>query len=137
MAPRLDPGAFVEAAADLGLVYGVNDCLMMPANWILAARGVDPATPWRGRYDCPAGAARLIIEAGGQQALMAAGCEAAGCAPADPAAPPVGAVGMVWGPVADTLALMGAVRLASGWAVLSDQGITVAKFATVAAWEVL
>ena len=44
--------------------WGVSDCTMWVSDWCIQRWRVDPALPFRGRYDDEAGAQALIDEAG-------------------------------------------------------------------------
>lgn len=59
---------FLRRAAGRPFVWGRHDCLMWLADWIAELRGVDPAAAWRGAYDSPLGAARIVRDAGGMVA---------------------------------------------------------------------
>lgn len=56
---------FRRAAAARQFRFGVHDCGLLCADWVLAQRGVDPAILWRGRYSTPLGLARLLKRRGG------------------------------------------------------------------------
>ena len=40
--------------------WGRHDCVLWPADAVLALTGIDHAAPYRGRYSSPLGAARLL-----------------------------------------------------------------------------
>lgn len=50
--------------------YGEADCALFMADWIRAKRGIDPAAPWRGRYETPMQALRIVKRAGGLKAIV-------------------------------------------------------------------
>lgn len=50
--------------------WGVRDCLLRLADWVVVARGVDPAADLRGSYSTMLGAARIVRDAGGMVPLM-------------------------------------------------------------------
>ncbi len=53
--------------------WGRNDCCLFAANWVLKATDIDPASPWRGRYKAPRGAALIIARNGGSVSSLVAG----------------------------------------------------------------
>lgn len=55
---------YVIAAARRPYVLGQHDCALFAAGAVLAARGIDPAADWRGRYDTKLGGLRLLVRAG-------------------------------------------------------------------------
>lgn len=59
----------IRAAASRVFAWGVFDCVLFPADCVLAMTGHDPAAEWRGRYSDEAGARRLMAEAGGLPGL--------------------------------------------------------------------
>lgn len=130
-------GQFLEEAASIGHLWGENDCLMFPANWILHSSGRDPAAPWRGTYVDQDGAARILAKAGGPVLLMAAGCDQVGAAQVSPEHAGPGAVGIVLAEAAEGLQQTGAIRTNVGWAVLDAQGLAVGPFPALAAWAVI
>lgn len=130
-------GEFLERAGRRGLVYGLNDCMMMPANWLWSLTGIDPAAEWRGRYSDRDGAARIIARAGGLQSLMSAAALSAGAVPVPADQAPPGAVGLVVSITDDGPAPVGAVRTPTGWAVIAADGLAVSFFPVLAAWAVI
>lgn len=61
--------AFVGARRRMPFAWGVNDCWMNAADWVLEATGVDHAASYRGTYTTEIGALRLVAEAGSMRAL--------------------------------------------------------------------
>lgn len=55
---------FLRAREIMGFEWGVNDCALFAADWVLECTGVDPAAWYRGRYNTEIGAGRALIEAG-------------------------------------------------------------------------
>lgn len=45
--------------------WGVQDCWLFPADWVLRRTGRDPAARYRGQYSTAAAAWRLVWRAGG------------------------------------------------------------------------
>lgn len=60
---RLD--AFIEARRNRPFAWGAHDCVLMAADWVLEATGVDPIEGWRGRWKSASQAARMLAQAGG------------------------------------------------------------------------
>ena len=58
--------------------YGIKDCCLFPADWILARTGFDPAADVRGRYNSEATALKFILAGGGIFRLIDRHCRAAG-----------------------------------------------------------
>lgn len=59
---------------------GVHDCATVPADWCIALGLPDPIMAWRGSYDTEEGAQEIISDAGGLDAIFAAGFASAGVA---------------------------------------------------------
>ncbi len=56
---------FVTERGLAPLVWGVNDCCLLVADWALSATGVDPIPSLRGRYKTPRGALGVLRRFGG------------------------------------------------------------------------
>ena len=52
--------------------WGVNDCCLFAADWVLRRTGVDPAEALRGRYDSESGAQALLRRKGGLARVVSA-----------------------------------------------------------------
>lgn len=63
-------GEFIARRSREAWEWGVNDCLMTLANWVVQRHGVDPAAPWRGRYATAGEAAAVIAAAGGMPEIV-------------------------------------------------------------------
>lgn len=63
--------SFIESRRAAKFEWGVNDCALFAADWVLTVTGVDHAEGLRGKYDDEAGARRLIEQAGGMAAFAA------------------------------------------------------------------
>lgn len=61
--------AFVDARRRVAFRWGVNDCALFAADWVLEATGDDPAATWRG-YASEAEAQSIIDAAGGMRGLV-------------------------------------------------------------------
>lgn len=57
--------AFLEARRDRPFEWGAHDCVLMAADWVVEATGVDPIDGWRGRWSSASQAARMLAQAGG------------------------------------------------------------------------
>lgn len=64
--------ACITASWSRPFQWGVHDCVLFAADCVLAVSGVDPAEPFRGKYDDAAGAARVLHDHGGVEAMAAA-----------------------------------------------------------------
>ncbi len=140
MTARPGLSAFLGAAAARPFRWGAHDCQMWPADWVLGETGRDPAAAWRGRYRTWRGAERILRQGGGLVVLAGAGMARAGLAGIAPDLAADGDVGIVQASVTigDRVCPreVGAIRVAGGWAVLTDGGCVVAPFAARAAWSV-
>jgi hypothetical protein len=61
---------FIEARRVQPFAWGLNDCCIFAADWVEICTGEDHAKAWRGRYASALGAARVLDEAGGVEALV-------------------------------------------------------------------
>lgn len=61
--------AFVDVRRRAAFRWGVNDCALFAADWVLEATGDDPAATWRG-YASEAEAQSIIDMAGGMRGLV-------------------------------------------------------------------
>lgn len=64
---RLD--AAIEAARSRCFAYGEFDCYLFAADTVLAITGVDLAASFRGQYDSPVSAARILAGYGSMEAI--------------------------------------------------------------------
>ena len=123
---RLD--ALVSTSLRLPFAWGVHDCCLFAANWVLAATGTDPAADVRGTYSTAAQASALVQRLGGLQALGAR----AGAAVA-PLLAQAGDVGLVHDGERDLLA----VCTGPHWVAPTRRGLAVLPFNTATlAWRV-
>jgi hypothetical protein len=119
---------YLRHAADRDFCIGTYDCLIFPADWIVIARGVDPAAPWRGAIHDVASARGLLRNAGGIRGHAARSLAAIGLSETDD--PQLGDVGLVRAPVAwrgrVVRRLVGAICAGDKWALFTpDAGIVV------------
>jgi hypothetical protein len=129
MAEFLTPlQAYLLAAVERPFCWGECDCCLFMADWIMAARGIDPAADLRGRYSTQKGALKHIWRAGGLPALVEARMAAHGLARTDE--PRIGDVGLVMTDLGET----GAIRMRAGWACKTERGVVVRPFRLVMAW---
>lgn len=129
---------WLDRAVDTPCDWGVHDCTIWPANWVVQCGGGDPAAAWRGRYRTLLGAARLASAAGGMVALYGAACRSAGLKPTG--RPLLGDVGLLSLPAraGPTLAgSVGGIAIGGGdWAVVQEHGLWIGRAAVIAAWRV-
>lgn len=135
MTPQVTPqvsglAAFLRAGGARPFAWGVQDCCLWAADWVLAATGRDPAAGWRGRYLTALGAARLVTRRGGFEAHVAACLADVGLAEtSDPGPGDVGIVELTNGPTF-------AVRASGCWAAKSECGVVLADAPYLRAWSV-
>lgn len=60
---------FISAKKQEKFSWGTNDCCLFAADSVLCLTGTDFAESFRGKYDSAAGAARLLNENGGVEAI--------------------------------------------------------------------
>lgn len=130
-----DLGAFLDEAATWRVSMGARDCMLFPADWVLAVTGRDPAAKWRGHYKTEIGAARIIRREGGEIELMRRGMISVGCTEIAPDAAQPGDTGIVLRPTAKGIMPTGAVLSRQGWAVLSNAGLWASQGGALAAWR--
>lgn len=129
-----DLATFLDRAAGWRVEYGVRDCMLWTADWIMACGGPDSAAPWRGAYSSEIGAAKIIARAGGVVELMRGGM--VGIWPeVQPETAGPGAIGIIERMTRHGPALVGAIRTTNGWATLDEGGIAISPAICVAAWE--
>jgi hypothetical protein len=61
---------YVARTVSAPFAWGTMDCVMWATGAVQAVHGVDPVAHLRGAYDGPAGAARILREAGGLERLL-------------------------------------------------------------------
>lgn len=132
--------AWLDQAVDTPRQWGVHDCNLWPADWVVRCGHADPAAEWRGLYTTPLGAARLVEDAGGMTQLW---CDAAnGVGLVVTPRPLAGDVGLIEVMTSDRdpLAIFGrcgAICMGAGqWAVVSEHGLFMAQRPVIAAWRV-
>lgn len=113
MAERLTK--YIRAAMRKEFEWGVHDCILFCADWVLASKGQDPARRWRGTYHSEDEAKAIIDEFGGLVRLCDAGYRGIlnRCPPED------ALIGVIVSSEGDT----GAVRSGVSWVVLTESGI--------------
>lgn len=55
---------YLQASRDREFAWGLNDCALWAANWVLLATGADFLSTWKGDYATARSAARLMRERG-------------------------------------------------------------------------
>lgn len=71
---------FVEDRRDKHFTWGEHDCCLFVCDWILLCTGTDPAKPFRGTYSDALGAARVLKDRGGVEAIAERACSESGWA---------------------------------------------------------
>lgn len=61
---------FFEEKHHQPFAWGHNDCCMFAADWVAILMGVDHAAGFRGKYSDALGAARILKERGGIEAIV-------------------------------------------------------------------
>jgi len=64
--------AWLESVRTKRFVWGEHDCALGAADAVLMMTGTDPAAAFRGRYTSKVGAALIIVEHGGLEAMVTA-----------------------------------------------------------------
>jgi hypothetical protein len=128
---------YLATLARKRFVYGETDCLMILADWVRHRRGVDPAARWRGTYHDEAGCRAALIAGGGLVRCIEAGLGPLGIVRT--AAPRHGDIGLVRTFIQRgarvVLRPVGALCVAPDrWAVMTDRGLSVARFEPYKAW---
>lgn len=130
--------AWLDQAVETPRAWGVHDCNLWPANWVLECTGRDPAEPWRSCYRSASGAARIVRRAGGLRALWsAAACRVELAEARRRIAGDIGLVRLSSPGVADVLGeMVGAICIGGGdWAVVTEGGLLMGRFSVVQAWR--
>ena len=113
---------------------GVRDCALFAADWIVAARGFDPAAGWRGQYANEEESDRLLDSQGGLAAVVARELSAAGLERT--AEPVAGDVGLLRTFTDRGRRAVGAICTGPRWVVLARSGVIAAQARPLAAWRV-
>jgi hypothetical protein len=129
----------LERALEEPGFWGVCDCFLWPADWIVARGRPDPAADYRGRYATALGAARIVNAAGGAEALWRTMADRSGLPPTR--RPIAGDVGLVRHPTSGTgnvlRGVLGAVCLGAGvWAARTSGGVRTGRWSVIQAWRV-
>lgn len=124
---------FLRQQTGQAFAYGVADCGLYLADWVIAAKGVpDPAAHVRGTYSTAEGAA-AALGSPGFLAFVADCAAAAGCPPTEDLQDGDFAVlDMPWG-------LVGAVMTNGSWALRTPRGLAWSRATpgkVVQAWAV-
>lgn len=122
--------ALVSARIATPFSWGTHDCCLWAADCVQAVTGTDPAAKWRGTYSTAIGAARLVEDLGGMEAIgaMSGGPECL------PLAAGVGDVGLV---IDSEGRQMLAVCVGTVWLVAAAQGLGPVDLGeAVKAWKV-
>lgn len=121
--------ALVGARLQQPFEWGVHDCALFAADAVKAVTGVDPAAELRGTYSTAAGAARVLSERGGLDAIATA-------ALGQPRAPLMARPGDVGLVLNDGRECLG-VCTGSTWHVPGQSGLVALPLAdAVSSWKV-
>lgn len=128
--------AFLVDAMSKDWSTGEWDCMLACAAWIEARTGIDPASPWRGRYhDVPSRTAMLREERSGMKGLAEKACALAGLEKT--ASPRFGDVGLIKARWNGRLYRVAAICLGGGkWWTATKGGLALSADSVVAAWRV-
>lgn len=99
--------------------FGVLDCSLWAADWVLLRTGRDVAAGWRGRYSTRLGYLRRLHHAGGLETVASAALASIGGHPVACGEPCPGDIGLI--ATRDGPAL--AVRLDTRWAAKTCDGL--------------
>lgn len=66
----MTPMEFMRERAAQPHIFGVNDCWMTVADWVVEATGADPATDWRRSYKSFRQAASRVKTLGGMKEIL-------------------------------------------------------------------
>lgn len=129
---------YLEGLAGDRWAWGSRDCALAVADYVLAATGRDPGTPFRGRYQTRLGCERLVTRYGGLVAVMAAGAALAALQRTD--APKEGDIGVAPMPVMrrNRVAQEPTAGFCLGrqWAFFTPGGLIFMNSTPLAAWVV-
>lgn len=129
MAAQLIPAPladFLRQSRAVRPAWGVSDCLMWPADWMLRLTGEDPGAPFRGRYASEAEAEAILAEQGGIVACLGRAAMSVGLVAVERPAP--GDVGVVVIPDGARALAVGAVFAGpGGWAHMAGEGLQIGR----------
>lgn len=123
--------SYLRAAAGQPFAWGMLDCSLFMAGWVLARTGIDPAAALRGRYGTERGALRLARRLGGMEAVARRQMAAAGFATTREPVP--GDVGIIAHPqIGPTCAILSEI----GWLTKTPAGVRGgAHYPVIVAWS--
>lgn len=132
-------GAFLALQHRRRAELGVSDCTLTAADWVLMARGVDPAAGLRGRYHDADGARAIVRAHGGLLGLVREMVEAVGLT--ETFSPEEGAVGVLdlSARMIRALPVVGGcvgIRRGGAWAVKSAMGVAYLDVPHIVAWAI-
>jgi hypothetical protein len=125
--------AYLAASGRQRWAWGETDCIMFLAGWLMAARGIDPAAPYRGAYATAAECYALAEREGGLRRLVGSALARAGLERVRE--PLTGDIALVRVPMA-RLGLIGAIKVEGGWAMRTLRGLVVGPAEAAAVWRV-
>jgi len=118
--------------------WGERDCLMFVCNWIREKTGIDPATPYRGKYKTELECLRILRRDGGVRGIMRARTAACGFPPTD--SPVDGDIALIrsralqLGEVVNANA--GGIVIGERVAVMSPEGLLLLTTPILEAWAI-
>lgn len=131
--------AHLDRALENLAFWGVCDCILWPADWVVVSGWPDPAAPWRGRYRTALGAGRIAASAGGLEPMWLEQAARIGLAQTDrPIAGDVGLLRRETRGCGPTLrGIVGGIYLGGGeWASRTPGGVRTGRAKAIRAWRV-
>ena len=123
---------FLRELARRPFIWGVSDCELTLADWVLAVEGWDPAVDLRGTYEDEAGAAAVMAEAGGAVAMISRQLRRRPCADVRS-----GDIGLIEVMGADGTQIVGAICIRPGrWAAKSLRGVWIGRAGGLTTWRI-
>lgn len=123
--------SFLREVAQRPFEWGVSDCELTLADWVLRVEGWDPAAGIRGTYDDEGGAAAVLSSAGGAVALITRQLGRSPCLHARP-----GDIGLIEVTGVDGPRIVGAICTGSRWAAKSPRGLWIGRANGLTTWRI-
>jgi hypothetical protein len=133
MATGIGLSSYLAEAGKRRWAWGFCDCIFFTADWLVEARGIDPAAPYRGAYRTAAECYALVEREGGLRRLLGSALARAGLERVRE--PLTGDIALVRVPMA-RLGLIGAIKVEGGWAMRTLRGLVVGPAEAAAVWRV-
>jgi hypothetical protein len=123
---------FLRDIARRPFIWGVSDCELTLADWVLAVEGWDPAADLRGTYDDEAGAAAVMAEAGGAVAMISRQLRRPPCTDVRS-----GDIGLIEVMGAGGTQIVGAICIRPDrWAAKSPRGVWIGRAGGLTTWRI-